>query len=88
LCLKPSTPLSLARFIHWLTAPSLTPRASAICLRSKHDDGGKDNRWVSEDNKHHGDKVLNDKFCEHKNNGEHKDNDDNGHANDNDDDES
>src|SRR5215210_5407947 len=31
LCLKPSTPSSLARFIHWLTAPSLTPKASAIC---------------------------------------------------------
>jgi hypothetical protein len=25
-----STPCSLARFIHWLTAPSVTPRASAI----------------------------------------------------------
>ncbi len=52
----------------------------------------KDYRWVSEDNKHHGDKVVKDKFCEHKdngehkNNGEHKDNDDNGHANNNDDD--
>src|SRR5215203_4648904 len=32
LCLKPSTPSSLTRFIHWLTAPSLTPRASAICV--------------------------------------------------------
>src|SRR5215218_7068708 len=32
LCLKASTPSSLARFIHWLTAPSLTPRASAICV--------------------------------------------------------
>jgi hypothetical protein len=30
LCLKASAPSSLARFIHWLTAPSLTPRASAI----------------------------------------------------------
>jgi hypothetical protein len=46
----------------------------------------KDYRWVSEDNKHHGDKVVKDKFCEHKDNGEHKDNDDNGHANNNDDD--
>ena len=54
----------------------------------------KDYRWVSEDNKHHGDKVVKDKFCEHKdNNGEHKNNnaennnDDNGngHANNNDD---
>src|SRR5215207_2160791 len=32
LCLKPCTPSSLARFIHWLTAPSVTPRASAICV--------------------------------------------------------
>src|SRR5918994_2342267 len=32
LCLKASAPLSLARFIHWLTAPSVTPRASAICV--------------------------------------------------------
>src|SRR5215208_4274958 len=30
LCLKACAPSSLARFIHWLTAPSLTPRASAI----------------------------------------------------------
>jgi hypothetical protein len=31
LCLKACTlPSSLARFIHWLTAPSVTPRASAI----------------------------------------------------------
>ena len=60
----------------------------------------KDYRWVSEDNKHHGDKVVKDKFCEHKNNGEHRDNNgehkdnngehkdnnaDNGHANNNDD---
>jgi hypothetical protein len=53
----------------------------------------KDYRWVSKDNKDHGDKVVKDKFCEHKdNNGEHKDNannnDDNGngHANMNNDD--
>ena len=26
----------------------------------------KDYRWVSEDNKDHGDKVVKDKFCEHK----------------------
>src|SRR5215204_3775623 len=32
LCFKPSAPSSLARFIHWLTAPSVTPRASAICV--------------------------------------------------------
>jgi hypothetical protein len=44
--------------------------------------GDKSYRWVSKDNKHHGDKVVKDKFCEHKNNkGEHKDNDDNGHPN-------
>src|SRR5215218_1859285 len=30
LCLKACAPCSLARFIHWLTAPSVTPRASAI----------------------------------------------------------
>src|SRR5215211_1907600 len=52
----------------------------------------KDYRWVSKDDKHHGDNVVKDKFCEHKdNNGEHKDNgdnnnNDNGHANNNDDD--
>ena len=55
----------------------------------------KDYRWVSQDNKDHGDKVVKDKFCEHKNNkgehrdhnGEHKDNNgDNGHANNNNDD--
>jgi hypothetical protein len=34
----------------------------------------KDYRWVSQDNKDHGDKVVKDKFCEHKNNnGEHRD---------------
>jgi hypothetical protein len=62
----------------------------------------KDYRWVSQDNKDHGDKVVKDKFCEHRdhngehrdhngehknNNGEHKGNNgDNGHANNNDDD--
>ena len=55
----------------------------------------KDYRWVSQDNKDHGDKVVKDKFCEHKpnkgehrdHNGEHKDNNgDNGHANNNNDD--
>ena len=34
----------------------------------------KDYRWVSKDDKHHEDKVVKDKFCEHRNNGEHKDN--------------
>jgi LPXTG-motif cell wall-anchored protein len=47
-----------------------------------HNKGDKDYRWVSKDNKHHGDKVVKDKFCKHKNNrGEHKDNDDNGQVN-------
>jgi hypothetical protein len=39
------------------------------------DNDDKDYRWVSEDNKHHGDKIVKDKFCKHKNN------DDNGHPN-------
>jgi hypothetical protein len=39
-------------------------------------------KWVSEDNKHRGDKVVKDEFCKHKNNrGEHEDNDDNDHPN-------
>jgi hypothetical protein len=46
-----------------------------------HNNGKKSYRWVSEDNKHHGDKVVKDKFCKHKNNGKHKDSDDSGHAN-------
>src|SRR5215217_4704463 len=46
-----------------------------------HHNGKKAYRWVSEDNKHHGDKVVKDKFCKHRNKGKHKDNDDNGHAN-------
>jgi hypothetical protein len=48
-----------------------------------HTKGAKAYRWVSKDKKHHTDKVVNDKFCKHKNNrGEHKDNDDhNGHSN-------
>jgi hypothetical protein len=47
-----------------------------------HNSGDKDYRWVSEDNKHHGDKVVKDKFCKNKNNrSKHKDDDDNGHAN-------
>jgi hypothetical protein len=48
-----------------------------------HTKGAKAYRWVSKDKKHHTDKVVNDKFCKHKNNrGEHKDNDDhNGHTN-------
>src|SRR5215212_5889926 len=65
-----------------------------VCILHKdkgdeHNNGEhKDYRWVSQDNKDHGDKVVKDKFCEHKNNnGEHKGNNgDNGHANNNDDD--
>jgi hypothetical protein len=50
--------------------------------RGEHENkGDKDYRWVSKHNKHHGDKIVKDKFCKHKNKGEHKDNDDNGHAN-------
>jgi hypothetical protein len=49
--------------------------------RGDHDKGDKDYRWVSKHNKHHGDKIVKDKFCKHKNNrGEHED-DDNGHVN-------
>src|SRR5215203_666765 len=50
--------------------------------RGEHENkGDKDYRWVSKHNKHHGDKIVKDKFCKHKNNrGEHKDNDDNAHA--------
>jgi len=67
-----------------------------VCVRSKHDDGDKAYRLVSEDNKHHGDKVVKDKFCHEDNNGDHEKNngdhkakkknndDDNGHANDDD----
>ena len=51
-----------------------------VCVRSKHD-GDKGYRWVSENKKHQGDKVLKDKFCKQKNNGEHKNN---GRANDDD----
>ena len=64
-----------------------------VCVLHKHNDGDKNYRWGSEGNKHRGDKVVKDKFCEHKNNGEHRDhngehkgnNGDNGHANNNDD---
>src|SRR5215217_1121546 len=51
-------------------------------IGNDHNNGDKRYRWVSKDNKHHGDKIAKDKFCKHKNNrGEHKDNDDNGHTN-------
>ena len=50
-------------------------------IGNDHNNGKKAYRWVSEDNKHHGDKVVKDKFCKHKINGKHKDNDDNSHAN-------
>jgi hypothetical protein len=33
LCLKPSTPSSLARFIYWLTTCSLSPVARSSCFR-------------------------------------------------------
>ena len=45
----------------------------------------KDYRWVSEHNKDHGDKVVKDKFCEHKNNNGDDNNDHNGKANNDDD---
>ena len=41
----------------------------------------KDYRWVSKDNKHHGDKVVKDKFCEHNNNGDHHNNNGDHHNN-------
>src|SRR5919112_2694994 len=51
-----------------------------VCVLHKDDNGDehnngehKDYRWVSKENKHHGDKVVKDKFCEHKNNGEQRD---------------
>src|SRR5215216_1008477 len=51
-------------------------------IGNDHNNGDKDYRWVSKDKKHHGDKVVKDKFCKHKNNrGEHKHNNDNGHTN-------
>ena len=50
-------------------------------IGNDHNNGKKAYRWVSEPNKHHGDKVVKDKFCKHRNKGKHKDNDDNGHAN-------
>src|SRR5829696_1090910 len=50
-------------------------------IGNDHNNGKKAYRWVSEDNKHHGDKVVKDKFCKHRNKGKHKDNDDSGHAN-------
>jgi hypothetical protein len=57
-----------------------------VCVRFKHDDDNKNYRWVSGDKKLHGDKVVKDKFCEHKNRGEHRHNDGNAHANRNNDD--
>ena len=65
-----------------------------VCILRHQDDNGKDYRWVWDiEDLHVGDKVVKDKYCEHKdNNGEHKDNngehknnsdngDDNGKAN-------
>ena len=57
-----------------------------VCVRLKHDEGNKTYRWGSEGHKHRGDKVVKDKFCEHKNRGEHRHNGGNGHANRNNDD--
>jgi hypothetical protein len=53
-----------------------------VCVLHKdkgdHNNNGehKDYRWVSKDNKDHGDKVVKDKFCEHNNNGDHHNNND------------
>ena len=42
-----------------------------------HNKGDKDYKWVSEDDKHHGDKVVKDKFCEdNDHNGDHHGDDD------------
>ena len=40
-----------------------------VCVLHKNN-GDKDYRWVSEDNKHHGDKVVKDKFCRDDGNGD------------------
>jgi hypothetical protein len=45
-----------------------------VCVLHKDNGEHKDYRWVSKDDTHNGDKVVKDKFCEHRNNGEHKDN--------------
>jgi hypothetical protein len=47
-----------------------------VCILRHQDDNGKDYRWVWDiEDLHVGDKVVKDKYCEHKdNNGEHKDN--------------
>ena len=76
-----------------------------VCIHHKnkgdeYNNGGhKDYRWVSQDNKHRGDKVAKDKFCKansgdhENNNGDHNankhdndDGDDKGHVNKNNDD--
>ena len=52
-----------------------------VCVLHKNKGDDKRYRWVSKDNKDRGDKVVKDKFCEHKNKGKHKGNDHNAHAN-------
>ena len=34
-----------------------------VCVRYKDDDGNKHYRWIHEEDKEHGDKVVKDKFC-------------------------
>jgi hypothetical protein len=40
-----------------------------VCVLHKDNGEHKDYRWVSKDDTHNGDKVVKDKFCEHRNNG-------------------
>jgi len=56
-----------------------------VCILRHQDDNGKDYRWVWDiEDLHVGDKVVKDKYCEHKdNNGEHKNNSDNNNGDDN-----
>jgi len=44
-----------------------------VCVRYKDDDGDKHYRWIHEEDKEHGDKVVKDKFCKkHKKDGDNK----------------
>src|SRR5215212_9661129 len=43
---------------------------AVFCLKKKKKQ--KNHRWDSKNNKHHGDKEVKDKFCEHRNTGEYK----------------
>ena len=56
-----------------------------VCILRHQDDNGKDYRWVWDiEDLHVGDKVVKDKYCEHKdNNGEHNNNSDNNNGDDN-----